>query len=108
MLCNLSGDITEKIEEHKEENILSSCATIAMLVTVVSDGTISPAFAMGACDINKDGLKNGSGTSFWDDAVQTLLTTVEKTVGKDANQLEPFIHTLTELIGGAGILPPVD
>jgi len=108
MLCNLSGDITEKIEEHKEENILSSCATIAMLVTVVSDGTISPTFALGACELLKNGLKEGSGTPSWDDALQLLLTVVDATIGKDANQLEPYTKALAELIGGSGVVSDVD
>jgi hypothetical protein len=104
MLCNLE----QKLVEQQENDNKNLCTFIAVIVVALSEGAIDPLSAMSICNVVKDGIGAVLGSTEDVSARQSLVNILEASVGKNTNQLEMQNKTLTELIGGAGILPPVD
>jgi hypothetical protein len=97
-----------EVEEIKENTNLNFCTLVAFLMPLLTEGLINPTLAMYTCNIIRDGLKSPEGSIDWIAAISSIVNLEDIGVGLNTNQLEPYNKTLTELIGGAGILPPVD
>jgi hypothetical protein len=75
------------------------CMLTGIVVALLSDGAIPPATIAGLCELVKTGLQSVEGSVEWDGMLAALLNIDEKSVGKDSNQLENYLHGIAEALG---------
>jgi hypothetical protein len=97
---------TQQTQQTSDDH--ANCATLAAVATLLTEGAIPPAQAMTLCQVLKSGIAQGDGTPEWTDALGVLGDLLEAGVGKNTNQNEGYLLQIAELMGGVGILPPVD